>query len=150
MHANTRACQRQHPVPVCTVTMTVTGVCVSFSHYVDGMIPIVSDRGSQCKHQMGREREIIIVGGVGILVGKKNEENILSVCVCVVSGGSSVQRLSASASVSWLQTSLEAPALPLLPSFPRYAYLFFSTYSPFITCFLWSPAHRRRIQALNA
>ena len=36
----------------CTVTVTATVVCVSFSHYVDGMIPIMSDRGSLCKHHV--------------------------------------------------------------------------------------------------
>lgn len=37
---------------LCVVAMTVTVVCVSFSHYVDGMIPIRSDRGSHCKHHL--------------------------------------------------------------------------------------------------
>lgn len=57
----------------CTVTVTVTVVCVSFSHYVDGMIPILSDRGSHYKQEgeRDREREIMRDGGWEDFRGEK-------------------------------------------------------------------------------
>lgn len=42
----------------CRVTVTTTVVCVSFGHYVDGMIPIMTDRGSHCKHQRGERKKM--------------------------------------------------------------------------------------------
>lgn len=111
----------------CRVTVTTTVVCVSFGHYADGMIPIMTDRGSHCKHQRGEKKWTKIV------------------CLCTVSGGSSIQRLSAPASVSWLQTSMVAPHF-------NYAHSVFSTYSPFLTCFLsgldlreWESMHWRHV-----
>lgn len=123
----------QHPASV--VAMTVTGVCVSFSHYVDGMIPIRSDRGSHCKHSLleTEVREIVCDKVEGSKRGKQTEvrevrkknkikrqrsvTGCVYACVYTDSRRFSLEQLSAQASVSWLQTSLLDPRLndPVLP-----------------------------------
>lgn len=48
------------------VPVTVTVVCVSFSHYVDETISIMGNRGSHCKqHVCERERRTQKEGDVG-------------------------------------------------------------------------------------
>lgn len=77
---------------LCWVAVTVSDGCVSFSHYADGMIPIMSDRGSHCKHHVWgnkekkvknkrkewqiRSQEILVSGEEG----KKSKWQIQKVC----------------------------------------------------------------------
>ena len=59
------------------VALTVTVVCVSSSHYVDGMIPIRSDRGSHCKQHVletGSGITEIVFDGEGGGFAEENEQ----------------------------------------------------------------------------
>lgn len=114
----------------CVVTVAVAVVCVSFSHYVDGMIPIVSDRSSHCKHHVckkqrenrkciwQRERSVWEKKSRNKCIEEKREQCVCA-RVCVYKEWRVlIEKISAPASVSWLQTSTVAPCrnyTPLLP-----------------------------------
>lgn len=134
------------------VAVTVTVVCVSFSYYAAGMIPIRSDRGSHCKHHVsetGREMRQIVFKREGRAseIGKKKlpiwekwrKKKAVRLLECVHnnSWGSAIEQLSSTASMSWLQTSLVAPRLNYTPVSCSLC-LPCHTCSPFFTCFLLS------------
>lgn len=109
------------------------------------MIPIRSDRGSDCKHHFSETeiRETVCDRGGGKLEGGqakirqvKRKEKKSSVCVWTDSGEFFVEQLSVPASVSWLQTSMVAPHPRLnYTALPCSLFCLLSTppYSPVLT-----------------